>query len=139
MKLSTRTRYGTRALLEIALRGDDTPVLLRDIAASQHISLPYLEQLVAPLVAGGILITTKGPRGGVSLARRPEDIHLDEVWRFLEGTSGPVACVARPGVCERSPACAARGVWCELRDVMEDYLRSKSLKDLVEREMALKK
>ena len=55
MKLSTRTRYGTRALLEIALRGDDTPVLLRDIAARQYISLPYLEQLVAPLVAGGIL------------------------------------------------------------------------------------
>ena len=69
MKLSTKGRYGTRALLELALNQTGKPVLLRDIAESQEISLSYLEHLIAPLIAGGIVRSTKGPRGGVSLAK----------------------------------------------------------------------
>ena len=134
MKLSTRTRYGTRALLELALRGDNGPVLLRDIARRQRISLPYLEQLMAPLVAGGIIRSTKGPGGGISLARKPEQIHLDEVMRLLEGVQGPVECVINPGVCERSGSCPAHDVWCELREVMERFLRSRTLRDLADKE-----
>ena len=71
MKLSTRTRYGTRALMELALHKYGEPVALKDIAAKQQISLPYLEHLIAPLIAGGIIRSTKGPRGGIALAKKP--------------------------------------------------------------------
>jgi len=138
MKLSTRARYGTRALLEIALRGEDTPVLLKDIAARQNISLAYLEQLMAPLVAGGLVTSTKGPKGGISLAKRPENIHLDEVTRLLEGTTGLVECVANPGLCEHSGDCVTHDVWCGLKEVMDGYLRSKTLQDLVDSEAGRK-
>jgi Rrf2 family cysteine metabolism transcriptional repressor len=131
MKLSTRTRYGTRALLELALRKDEGPIFLREIAKQQQLSLPYLEQLISPLVAAGIVRSVKGPRGGVSLAKEPEDVNLGDVTRLLEGTTAPVECVADPGVCERSGSCVTRDVWSELNDVVDAFLRSKTLQDLV--------
>ncbi|HEY96516.1 MAG TPA: Rrf2 family transcriptional regulator, partial [Dehalococcoidia bacterium] len=71
MKLSTKGRYGTRALLEIALHEGNSPVQLKDIAKNQQISLPYLEQLIRPLIAGGYIRSTTGPKGGVTLAKDP--------------------------------------------------------------------
>ena len=132
MKLSTRTRYGTRALLDVALHGENGPVLLRDIAWRQQISLRYLEQLVKPLIIGGIVRSTRGPRGGISLARRPEEIKLSEVVRILEGWIAPVECVANPELCTRSEFCAARDIWAELKKAMNGILESTTLQDLVE-------
>jgi len=132
MKLSTRTRYGTRALLELALRKDKGPVLLKDIARLQQISLPYLEHLVAPLIAGGIIRSTKGPKGGITLAREPGDIKLSEITQLLEGPLAPVECVDNPEVCNRSGACAARDVWGRLKEAMDGVLESTTLKDLAE-------
>ncbi|MCJ7605497.1 MAG: Rrf2 family transcriptional regulator [Dehalococcoidales bacterium] len=132
MKLSTRTRYGTRALLELALRKDEGPVFLKEIAKQQAISLAYLEQLVSPLVGAGILRSTKGPRGGVSLAKKPEHIHLGEVTRLLEGTTAPVECISNPEVCDRAASCVTRDVWSQLNDVIDEFLQSKTLQDLVE-------
>ena len=132
MKLSTRTRYGTRALLEMALRKDEGPIFLREIARQQHLSLPYLEQLISPLVAAGIVRSVKGPKGGVSLAKEPGEINLGDVMHLLEGTTAPVECVANPGVCERSSSCVTRDVWSELNDVVDAFLRSKTLRDLVD-------
>ena len=133
MKLSTRTRYGTRALLELALRRDEEPVFLKDIAREQQISLSYLEQLIAPLIAGGIIRSTKGPRGGISLAKNPEVIKLSEVTGLLEGSVAPVDCVNDPETCDRSEFCVTRDVWCELKMVMDGVLESTTLQDLVER------
>ncbi len=139
MKLSTRTRYGTRALLELALRKEDSPVFLKDIAREQGISLAYLEQLMAPLVAGGVVRSTKGPRGGISLARKPEDINMAEITMLLEGTLGPVECVANPESCDRVDTCVTHDVWNRLGDVMNEYLKSITLKDLAERQESLDK
>ncbi len=132
MKLSTRTRYGTRALLELALHQDKDPVLLKDIARRQQISLPYLEHLVAPLIAGGIIRSTKGPKGGIALAREPETIKLSEITQLLEGPIGPVECIDNPQVCKRSGACATRDVWGRLKEAMDGVLESTTLKDLAE-------
>jgi Rrf2 family cysteine metabolism transcriptional repressor len=132
MKLTTRTRYGTRALLELALHKGEGPVFLKDIARQQRISLPYLEQLIAPLIAGGILRSTKGPRGGVSLARKPGEIKLLEITQLLEGPVAPVACVDNPEVCDRSGTCATRDVWGRLKEAMEGVLGSTTLRDLME-------
>lgn len=134
MKLSTKTRYGTRALLELALHQGEGPMFLKDIARQQQISLPYLEHLIAPLIAGGIIRSTKGPKGGISLARNAEDIKLSEIIRLLEGSLAPVECVDNPKACRRSGACAARDVWSRLKEAMDEVLESTTLQDLAEQQ-----
>jgi len=134
MRLTTRGQYATRALIDIALHGDDTPVSLRDIAQRQQISQQYLEHLIAPLMAAGIMTSTRGPKGGVSLARAPEDVRLDEVIELLEGSVLPVRCVGNPDVCQRSHLCATREVWDELKKAIDGVLSSVTLRDLVERQ-----
>ena len=134
MKISTKGRYGTRALLELALHQEEKPMLLKDIARRQQISLLYLEHLVTPLVAAGIMRSTRGPKGGVSLSRAPEEIKLSEVIQALEGSIAPVECVDNPGVCSRSALCVTRDVWSELKKAMDGVLESITLRDLVERQ-----
>jgi len=134
MKLSTRGRYGTRALLELALHQGEAPVLLKDIAQRQQISLQYLEHLITPLIAGGIVRSTRGARGGVSLAKPPEQIKLSEVIQLLEGSIAPVDCVNNPGICSRSELCVTRDIWGELKKAMNGVLESTTLQDLVERQ-----
>ncbi len=138
MKISTRGQYGTRALLDLALHGGSRPVLLKDIAQRQQISLSYLEHVVTPLIGGGILRSTRGPRGGVSLAKLPGEIRLDEVIQLLEGSITPVECVSNPKVCERSEFCVTRDVWDELKQAMDGVLESITLQDLVERQKSKK-
>jgi Rrf2 family cysteine metabolism transcriptional repressor len=134
MKLSTRTRYGTRALLELALHGGKGPVFLKDIAKEQQISLAYLEHLVTPLIAGGIIRSVKGPKGGISLARKPEDIKLSEITRLLEGSLAPVECIEHPDICERADSCVTREIWGEMKAAMDGVLESVTLKDLADRQ-----
>ena len=134
MKLSTRGRYGTRALLELALHQGEGPVPLKDIAQRQQISLQYLEHLITPLIAAGIVLSTRGPRGGVSLAKPPEAIRLSEIIQLLEGSIAPVECVNNPKYCSRSDFCVTRDIWGELKKVMDGVLESTTLRDLVERQ-----
>jgi len=134
MKLSTRGRYGTRALLDLALHQGEGPVLLKDIAQRQQISLRYLEHLITPLIAGGIVRSMRGARGGVSLARLPEEIRLSEVVQFLEGSITPAECVNNPRICTRSELCVTRDIWGELKKAMNGVLEGITLQDLVERQ-----
>ncbi len=134
MKLSTRGRYATRALLDLALHHDEEPVMLKDIAQRQEISLPYLEHLTAPLIAGGIIRSTRGAKGGISLAKPPEEIRLVEVIQLLEGSIAPVECVTNPAICPRSASCATRDVWGEIKRAINGVLKSTTLQDLVERQ-----
>jgi len=134
MKLSTRGQYATRALLDLALHQNDEPVLLRDISRRQQISLQYLEHLITPLIAAGIMTSTRGRKGGVSLARTPENIRLDEVINLLEGSVAPVKCVSNPDTCQRSNLCATRDVWDEVKQAIDGVLKSITLRDLVERQ-----
>lgn len=138
MKLSTRARYGTRALLDLALHYDEGQVSLKDIAQRQQFSLPYLEHLITPLLAAGIVRSTRGPKGGVSLARPPQHIVLNEVIRILEGSTAPVECVDNPKVCPRSESCITRDIWDELKKAMNGVLESTTLQDLVERQKVKK-
>jgi len=134
MKLSTKGRYGTRALLDLAFHREEEPVLLRDIAQRQQISLLYLEHLITPLIAGGVVRSTRGARGGVSLAKPPEEIRLSEVIQLLEGSIAPVECVNNPGICTRSELCVTRDIWSELKKAMNGILESTTLQDLVDRQ-----
>jgi len=134
MKLSTRGRYGTRALLELALHHREGPVPLKDIAQSQQIPLQYLEHLITPLVTAGIIRSTPGARGGVWLARSPQKIKLSEVIGLLEGSIALVECISDPKCCPRSDFCVTRDIWGELKKVMDEVLESTTLQDLVERQ-----
>lgn len=134
MKLSTKGRYGVRALLDVALYQGESPVQLKDIAERQQISLGYLEHLIAPLVATGLLKSARGARGGVSLARPARDIRLLDVVQALEGSLSPVHCVDEPETCSRAEACVTRDVWAEVKDAVESVLGSVTLADLVERQ-----
>jgi Rrf2 family transcriptional regulator, cysteine metabolism repressor len=134
MKFSTRTRYGTKALLELSLRWGKGPVLLKDIAQRQEIPLQYLEHLIRPLVQEGIIKTTRGARGGISLLKPPREIILSEVIQLFEGSIAPVACVDNPESYPRSDRCVTHDIWAEVKKAMEGVLKSTTFEDLVERQ-----
>ena len=134
MKLSTKARYGTRALLDLAMHGNQGLVQLKDIARRQDISLHYLEHLISPLVSAGMIRSLRGAGGGIGLTKLPREIKLSEVVQLLEGSITPVECVNRPNVCNRSEYCATRDIWGELAEAMTRVLKSTTLQDLVERQ-----
>lgn len=134
MKLSTRGRYGLRALLDLALHQGAGLVRLKDIAGRQDISLHYLERLIAPLIAAGLVKSTRGARGGVLLIKAPSQVKLSEVIQALEGSIAPVGCVNNPALCQRSALCVTRDVWSELMEAMVQVLDATTLQDLVERQ-----
>jgi len=134
MKLSTRGQYGTRALLDLALHWGEGPVQLKDIAQRQNISVHYLEHLITPLIGAGMVRSTRGARGGVCLARPPQEIRLSEVIQLLEGSIAPTECINNPETCPRSDLCVPRDIWSELKKAMDGVLESTTLQDLVERQ-----
>jgi Rrf2 family transcriptional regulator, cysteine metabolism repressor len=134
MKISTKGRYATRAMLDLALHNGKTPVLLKDISARQGISLRYLEQIISPLIAARIVSSTRGPKGGIYLAKPPGKIKLLDIIQVLEGSVAPVECVENPGVCTRAPSCVARDVWTDVAQAIYGVLESVTLQDLVERQ-----
>lgn len=134
MKLSTRAKYGARALLDLALHSNQEPVPLKDIARRQNISLHYLEHLISPLVATGIIASTRGAKGGLQLARPPREIKFSEVIQLLEGSITPVECIDNPESCPRYDTCVTRDIWDEMKKAIDRVLESTTLQDLVERQ-----
>ena len=134
MKLSTRAKYGTKALLDLALHWSNEPVPLKDIARRQNISLHYLEHLITPLVAAGIVASTRGPRGGLQLARHPQEVKLNEVIQLLEGSITPVECIDNPECCPHYDLCVTRDIWDEMKKAIDGVLEATTLQDLVERQ-----
>ena len=108
-------------------------MLLKDISQRQQIPLPYLQQLIGPLVKEGIIKTTRGARGGVSLLNPPKEVRLSEVIQILEGSIAPVACVDNPELYPRSDSCVTNDIWAEVKKAMDGVLESTTFEDLVER------
>lgn len=131
MKLSTRGRYGVRAMLELALNSGKGPVPLRDLASRQEISAKYLEQLLIPLKGAGLVKSVRGARGGYMLARDPEHISLYDIVRSLEGPLAPVECVQDPQYCDRVGGCTVHLVWGEMGTMLVDFLSGMTLADMV--------
>ncbi len=130
MRLSTKARYATRALIELARHYEGGPLRLRDIASRQGISSKYLEQVLFPLNIQGLVRTRKGSGGGHFLGKVPEEINLAEIVRIVEGSLAPVECVENPRICDRAEHCEARQIWCRLGDVIVKELESITLKEL---------
>jgi len=134
MRLSTKGRYGTRLLLDLALHQEREPVLLKDISRRQQVPVAYLKHLVAPLVGAGIIRSARGAKGGLLLVKPPEQVKLIDVIQILEGPVVPVECLSDPTVCELYECCAIRDVWTELQKTVEGVLDATTLRDLMERQ-----
>ncbi len=135
MRISTKGRYALRMMIDLAEHDDGSFIALRDIALRQEISKKYLEQIIPILNRSDILQASRGVQGGYRLARRPEQYTVGEILRLSEGTLSPVACVDRdPAECPRSGECATLPIWQGLNKVVNDYLDSITLQDILDRE-----
>ena len=133
MKLSTRTRYAVRAIIELAQNDSNRPLQLKIIAQRQDISVKYLEQLMAILRSAGFVRSIRGSKGGYVLARAPNQIKLNEVLHRLEGTVTTVECVENEDYCSRSADCAARYLWMQVEQAIEKVMEAITLQDLVDK------
>jgi Rrf2 family transcriptional regulator, cysteine metabolism repressor len=132
MKISTRTRYGMRAILELAVAYKAAPLQIKVIAERQDISAKYLEQLIAIIKAAGLVRGLRGPHGGYVLAKPPQDIKLSEIFRVLEGPVLTVECVENEQACPKYADCVTRQLWIEVNEAILNVLENKTLADLVE-------
>ena len=131
MRLSTRSRYGTRMMVDLAQHYDDGPVRIGSIAKRQDVSVKYLEQLIIPLKKSGFINSVRGPRGGHMLSRPPDKITIGEIVKVLEGGTGLTGCIEEVDSCERSGDCMMIKVWEEASNAMYETLNSKCLADIV--------
>ena len=137
MKLSTKGRYGLRALLELAQYHANGPLPLKSIARSQEISAKYLEQLFMPLKGAGLVKSVRGSQGGYTLAKQPHEINLYDILSALEGGLNFVDCLGDPQICERSDKCAARLIWEEMNLRVKNYLCGITLADMMQKKKDL--
>jgi len=133
MKISTKGRYGLRAMMDIAMHAQSGgPVFLSDIVKRQDISAKYLEQIFSTLHGAGLVNTVRGRRGGYLLTRPPDAIRLKDIITVLEGPCALVDCVTNQEVCPRAEKCAARDVWSLLSRKVDEFLSGLTLADLVQ-------
>ena len=131
MRVSTRGRYGTRLMVDLAQHFTDGPIPLAEIAKRQDLSAKYLEQLIILLKGAGLIQSARGRRGGYMLARKPEDISVGEIVETLEGRLAVVDCVTEPELCYRAPECPTREIWVGVTDVLKNQLFSLTLQDIL--------
>ncbi|MGI5900535.1 MAG: RrF2 family transcriptional regulator [Christensenellales bacterium] len=131
MKLSTKSRYGIRAMLSIALNEEERPIPISQIAEQQNIPGPYLEQLAGTLKRSGLVVSTRGALGGYRLSREPKDISIGEIIRALEGSLAPLACVEDEELCSHSGNCTEHMLYGRITRGVNDVFDSISLNDLV--------
>lgn len=135
MKLTTKGRYGLRAVLDLALNNSDEAVALSQIAERQGISMNYLEQLIARLKKSGIVYGIRGAQGGYVLAMPAEEISVGDILRALEGDLSPVDCSEVNNgdtPCSNSDLCVTKYVWKRISDSINDAVDGIMLSDLVE-------
>lgn len=131
MKLSTRSRYGTRILVDLARHNNQGPVQIGEISKRQDISVKYLEQLIRPLKQADLVESVRGPKGGHMLAKSPEDITLGQIVRLFEGQSDLVECVSHPEKCNMADDCQVRLAWRDATRVLYEKLDSTTIADLM--------
>ncbi len=133
LKVSTKGRYGLRAIVDLAVHNKDGQVSLKSVAERQGLSENYLEQLFSSLKKSGLVKSIRGAQGGYLLAKSPEDISVGDVLRSLEGTLCPVDCIdiEAPVNCDKADICVTAAVWAKIRDKINEVVDSISISDLV--------
>ena len=131
MKLSTRSRYGARILVDLARNSDQGPIQIGEISKRQEISVKYLEQLIRPLKKAKLVTSVRGPKGGHLLREKPENITLGQIVRLFEGQTDLVECVSFPEKCAMSDDCQVRLAWRDATRVLYEKLDSTTIANLL--------
>lgn len=138
MKISTKGRYALRLMIDLAQHDAGGFIPLRDISKRQGISAKYLEQIVVQLSRAGFVRSIRGAQGGYQLSRSPSEYTVGDILRITEGPLSPVACLENePIECSRAGDCATLDFWRGLYDVINEYVDSVTLEDLISREEIL--
>ena len=133
MKLSTRARYGLKAMVDLAVEYGNGPLSTASLAARQEISEAYLEQILGSLRRAGLIRAQRGAAGGAMLAKAPEELNGGEILRVLEGGTDLTDCVSSTGsVCSKACVCSARPLWLKLQARINKVLEETSLADMAE-------
>lgn len=131
MMVSTKGRYALMVMLDLARQDPEAYISLREVAERQHISMKYLESIVATLNRAGLVRALRGKGGGYRLTRSPTDCSVGEILRLTEGSMAPVGCLEPGGGCDQSESCMTYPMWRQLDRLIEDYLSQVSLADLL--------
>ncbi len=134
IRLSTKGRYGTRLMLNLArhYNSDGEVIILKSVSDDEEISIRYLEQIIIPLKINKLVKSIRGAGGGYILARKPSKIKISEIIQPLEGTFSLVDCIEEKDYCDRISKCASYEIWKEASSILRNYFQSISLQDLVE-------
>lgn len=131
MKISTKGRYALRIMIDLALNGNGKYISLKDIANRQEISNKYLEQIMAMLNKAGFLEVARGNTGGYRLSKQPNEYIVGDILKATEGELTPIYCLTNKGECKRQENCKTYSFWKGLDFVINDYVYSKTLADLM--------
>lgn len=137
MKLSTKTRYGLRLMIDLAQHYHEGPISLSEVAKRQDISKKYLEQVVSPLVKANLLVVTRGYTGGYELSRTPAEITCADIAIVTEEGFKLLDCLKNKGDCKRSDWCLSRNIWAGLEKAMIDYLNRITLQDILDKDITV--
>jgi Rrf2 family protein len=132
LKFSTRTRYGIRAMIEIAMDDTGKGVFQKQIAENQEISLKYLDHIIYALKAAGLIIPVRGRKSGYILTRKPSEITMLDIHNAFEPGICIIDCMSINLNCDRGNRCAARGFWGRLNNKIIDYFKTVTLQDMVD-------
>lgn len=136
IKLSTKGRYGTRLMLNLAKHYNDgkDAIILKSVSDEEDISIRYLEQIIIPLKISKLVKSIRGAGGGYTLARKPSQIKVSEILQALEGTCCLVDCVEDGDYCDRTKKCATHDVWEKASDLLHDFFDKTTLQELITKE-----
>ena len=131
MKISTKGRYALRMMIELARNYESGYMSIREVSKRQNISVKYLEQITAALTKAGFLESTRGPKGGHRLVRKPSDYTVGDILRVTEGDLAPISCLQdSPNRCPRAAECTTLSFWEGLYKAITDYCDSVTLEDI---------
>ena len=136
IKLSTKGRYGTRLMINLAKHYNDRKeaIILKSVSDDEKISIRYLEQIIIPLKISKLVKSIRGAGGGYTLARKPAEIKVSEILLALEGTCCLVDCVEDEDYCDRTNICATHDIWDKASSLLHDYFDKTTLQDLITQE-----
>ena len=131
MKISTKGRYALRVMIDLAINNNGNFISLKDIAKRQEISNKYLEQIIAMLNKAGYLETARGNNGGYKLLKSPKEYVVGDILKATEGDLKPIYCLTEESKCNRRKNCKTYNFWKGLDNVIDEYINSKTLEDLI--------
>jgi Rrf2 family protein len=137
LKFSTKTRYGVRAVLEIAMSNDPNGIYQKEIAQNQDISYKYLDQIINALKVAGLVTKAGGRKSGYVLTRNPSDITVYDIHNAFEPGICVIDCLSMNFSCNREKFCSLKGFWGQLNNQIIEYFKSTTIKDLMEEQVKL--